>query len=315
MAVDKRVAGGVPIVMPIGNMVPNINHQYQLYGGWSFTLSAYTSEGCIGFLNSPRFKNLSDVIDPLVYFPRFANMPKFVISTTGDEFFPPDSPQFFWDKLPGPRLLNVVPNAEHFLITGIIDVSLGVSAFVHLVESGIALPIVDWTLLKSNGTSVSGHPATITATVDAAALPYLMAVQMWKATTSGTTKRDFRLIRCEDVLNTSSGCLNAVFWWPTTLQSTSSPGVYVAESNVPALGGWSAFVIQFIFEYYDMFVGYNRTLTVTTELNVVPDVLPFAPCPPSECACEAKCPPPPPPASPFEPLRKRTPSLRKEKKY
>jgi len=292
MAVDSRVMAALPIVMPIANMVPNLNHQYELYGGFSFALDPYRNEGLMGFLNTNVWLKMGDSIDPLTYFSRYT-MPKMVISATGDEFFAPDSPQFFWDKLPGPKLLNVVPNAEHSLATGIIDVLEGAVALSHLVNENLPLPAYTWTSVKSNGTSVSGYPAQITATIDANALPYLVDVQMWKATTTGTTKRDFRLVRCRDI--SMGGCFNPAFWWPTTLQP-SSAGMYVAQSDAPAVGGWNAFIIQMIFEYPDTLLARNHTLTVTTEINVVPDILPFSQCPPNECACHNACPPPPPPA-------------------
>jgi PhoPQ-activated pathogenicity-related protein len=47
MAVDKRIVGAVPIVMPIANMVPNINHQYEVYGGWSFALDPCKRVECV----------------------------------------------------------------------------------------------------------------------------------------------------------------------------------------------------------------------------------------------------------------------------
>ena len=34
-----------------------------------------------------------------------------------------DSLQYFWDKLTGPKILNLVPDAEHSLATGIVDVA------------------------------------------------------------------------------------------------------------------------------------------------------------------------------------------------
>jgi PhoPQ-activated pathogenicity-related protein len=59
MAVDKRVAAAAPIVMPIANMVPNLNHQYNVYGGWSFALDDYRDEGLMGFLNTPPWQKVS----------------------------------------------------------------------------------------------------------------------------------------------------------------------------------------------------------------------------------------------------------------
>ena len=59
----------------------------------------YAHEGVIGFIDLPEWKQLEAIVDPLTYVDRYT-MPKFVITATGDEFFPPDSPQFWWDKLP-----------------------------------------------------------------------------------------------------------------------------------------------------------------------------------------------------------------------
>jgi PhoPQ-activated pathogenicity-related protein len=37
-AVDSRVAAAIPIVMPIGEVVPNIAAEWRAYGNWSFAL-------------------------------------------------------------------------------------------------------------------------------------------------------------------------------------------------------------------------------------------------------------------------------------
>ncbi len=37
-AVDTRVVAAVPIVMPIGQVVPNIAAEWRAYGNWSFAL-------------------------------------------------------------------------------------------------------------------------------------------------------------------------------------------------------------------------------------------------------------------------------------
>ena len=42
-------------------------------------------------------------------------MPKFIINASGDQFFLPDSSQFYFDELPGVRYLRYVPNADHSL--------------------------------------------------------------------------------------------------------------------------------------------------------------------------------------------------------
>jgi PhoPQ-activated pathogenicity-related protein len=288
MAVDKRVYGAVPIVMPILNTTPNVLHQFRLLGGYSFALSDYADEGCVGFIEQPEWAAMNGIVDPITYNSRFT-MPKLVITAAGDEFFPPDSPQWFWNKLQGPKLLNIIPDAEHSLATGIIDAATSASAFFYLVRSGTPLPKYGWQLFKSNGTGAGAQPARIVVDVDAASRPNLVGVQMWKANTISTKRRDFRLITCRDL--SMGGCFQPVIWWPTRLHE-SAPGQYVATSDAP-LAGWSGFLIELQFEYPDAFIGRNHTLTVTSEMNTVPDTLPFGPC--TYCNCGAGCGPIPGP--------------------
>ena len=40
-------------------------------------------------------------------------MPKYLVNATGDQFFLPDSSQFYFDDLKGEKYLRYVPNREH----------------------------------------------------------------------------------------------------------------------------------------------------------------------------------------------------------
>ncbi len=100
-AVDKRVIGMVPVVIPVLNLGPSFNHHYQAYGrvslinarmihflafqytyidsrccpvmvmclagGWSFPLQDYVDEGVMKYLNTPQFLELAAIIDPWEY--------------------------------------------------------------------------------------------------------------------------------------------------------------------------------------------------------------------------------------------------------
>lgn len=97
-------------------------------GGWSFALDDYLSMHLMSYLNQPVFQQMADIIDPYAYIDRLT-MPKYIICSTGgmfsfcsirmqvtdplpDEFFLPDSPSFFYNKLKGEKHLYMVPNAE-----------------------------------------------------------------------------------------------------------------------------------------------------------------------------------------------------------
>jgi len=53
-----------------------------------------------------------DLIDPFSYKDRFT-MPKVVISATGDEFFMPDDINLWWDEMPEPKFIRMMPNTDH----------------------------------------------------------------------------------------------------------------------------------------------------------------------------------------------------------
>ena len=55
---------------------------------------------------------MMDLIDPFTYKDRFT-MPKVVISATGDEFFMPDDINLWWDEMPEPKFIRMMPNTDH----------------------------------------------------------------------------------------------------------------------------------------------------------------------------------------------------------
>ncbi len=73
--------------------------------------------------------------------------------------------------------------------------------------------------------------------------------------------------------------MQPTLWFPQALPRQSD-GTYVAKQGAPAVG-WTGFLIEL---YYAIQVN-NRTLNwrISTEVNIVPDVFPFAACPASEC--------------------------------
>jgi len=263
-AVDKRVIAMVPIVIPILNMIPNINKMWQVLGEWSFALDDYTSEGVVHFLNKPQFVEMAAVIDPYSYLSRYTNIPKYVICATGDEFFLPDGASFFWDKLPGVKYLRMMPDAEHSLADVALDVLLSISSFVHMILENKPQPRLSWKLTRSDDIA-----EIVVNTIDKP-----KSVWMWSSNTLSDNQRDFRLVIC----NQLPQCFNPVFWYSTELEDQGG-GVYVAKQSKP-LWGWTAFLIEVIYEIPSNFDPLNplHQFKVTTEVNVVPNTLPFPPC-------------------------------------
>eukprot|EP01112_Ceratiomyxa_fruticulosa_P011099 TRINITY_DN2987_c0_g1_i1.p1 TRINITY_DN2987_c0_g1~~TRINITY_DN2987_c0_g1_i1.p1 ORF type:complete len:496 (+),score=111.08 TRINITY_DN2987_c0_g1_i1:188-1675(+) len=272
-AVDPRVIAIVPVVMPILNMIPNLNHQWQLLGEWSFALDDYLALGLMGYLNNPLFAQMTAIIDPFVYINRLT-MPKYVICSTGDEFFPPDSTHYFWNNMLGESHLRMVPNAEHSLAGHQMDLALGIETFYRMVINGQPRPTVAWGIEYYKNNS-----ATIWATTE-----YDPAyVKVWVADTLSHTMRDFRLLTCG-----SPSCFQLIPWIPKDLTATTAPlkiGGSIIGGNgnntytafvEPPYQGWRGFMIELAFAEYNPPQEYE--FKVTSEVYVVPNTFPFPPC-------------------------------------
>jgi len=258
--VDKRVVAIAPIVIPILNIVPNLNEQWRDYGEWSFALDDYIRWGVPQHLNTPVFKQMAAIIDPYSYLSRLT-MPKYIICSTGDEFFLPDGTRWFYSDLLGSNYLRMVTNAEHTLTPQQPDVAMSVAAWYNLIVMGVPRPRVSWIVVRSNTT------ASIVAQVDPKNPP--TSIYMWYAQTLSSTMRDFRLLTCPAVT-----CFNPVFWYYQELPTNPS-GVYQVEFKPPPWG-WLGFLIEFIYEF--PVPSPNNILKVTTEVNIVPDSFPFESC-------------------------------------
>ncbi|MBP1636978.1 MAG: PhoPQ-activated pathogenicity-related protein PqaA type, partial [Acidobacteria bacterium] len=113
-AVDRRVAAVVPIVIDLLNIVPSFQHHLAVYGYYAPAVADYEDMGLMTQFTTPRFRELMAIEEPYEYRQRLT-MPKFIVNATGDQFFLPDSWQFYFDRLPGGKSLRYVPNADHSL--------------------------------------------------------------------------------------------------------------------------------------------------------------------------------------------------------
>jgi len=225
-------------------------------------LDDYLDMHVMSYLNAPVFKQMAAINDPYSYIPRYT-MPKYLICATGDEFFMPDSPQFFWDDLIDEKHLRMVPNAEHSLIGHQIDVITSIATFAWMVVNNVPRPEFSWQIVKSNET------ASITVTLEDDQQPF--QVRVWQAHTLSFIQRDFRLLICDDIEH----CLEPIFWYETMLESSN--GTYTVSVPAPPEGnGWIGFFIELEYRYGP---GNQWPMVFSSEVNIVPDILPFPTCP------------------------------------
>lgn len=210
-AVDGRVVGLIPIVYDNLNFEPATRHHLETYGYWAPVLQPYEDLGVLPPNPSPRYATLMAIEDPFAYRAMFT-MPKYLIASTGDQFFLPDSWRFYADSLPGTTLLRYVPNTDHGVRAP--DLTRTMQAFYHALLHRTALPAVTATEAR-DGTvrvRVTGSPTQ---------------VLLWQAT--NPTARDFRL----STLGPR---------WKSSPIEAASDGSYVVRVPAPARGHTGYFV-------------------------------------------------------------------------
>src|SRR5262245_37757455 len=151
-AVDKRVAAAIPIVIDVVNVPACSRHHVAAYGFYAQAIGDYVRHNVTGRKEDPRIKLLYAIEDPYSYRDRLT-MPKFVVNAAGDQYFPPDSSQFYYGDLVGEKYLRYVPNADHSLRDS--DAQESIIAFYQTILAGKPRPKYSWTFEKDGAIRVT----------------------------------------------------------------------------------------------------------------------------------------------------------------
>jgi len=268
-AVDKRVFAAIPIVMDELNFIKNVHHHYRAYGGWSFALDDYYSLNFTQNLDLPVTQKMMEIIDPIVYKDRLT-MPKMVINAGGDEFFLPDDHRFWWDEMQGEKNLLMVPNAEHSMATGILEVLPAVEAFTQGVLQGIPRPVFNWTHDDDNGV------ITVFQTDRTQTKP--LNVTLWFAYSyKGTGRRDFRL-----VAGYPKPQIQPVLWASRKVNEDPSGYKWTAVAPHPPAGQWCAYFVDMRYPGPKSWQ-YPLHYRSTTSVGIYPNTYPFPDCSGESC--------------------------------
>lgn len=237
-AVDSRVVGIVPIVIDVLNIEPSMFHHYAAYGFWAPSIGDYTALRIMDWNGTPEYRALMRIEEPYQYRNRFT-MPKFLINASGDQFFLPDSAQFYFGDLPGVKYLRYVPNADHSLKGS--DARETLLACYNAVLYQQPLPQLSWKLQTDGSIRVTTRDKP-------------SGVKLWQAT--NPEARDFRL----ETLGPK---------WESEPLAEQDQGVYVGKVLEPAKG-WTAFFVELTFPS-----GCQAPFKFTTQVRVIPDALPY----------------------------------------
>ncbi|MBX9402783.1 hypothetical protein K4L06_15845 [Lysobacter sp. BMK333-48F3] len=114
---DPRVEALVSYVIDL-RVAELMQHIQRVYGGgWPIALLPYHQEGITARYREPNFAKLMQVEDAYRYLAtrhrHRLRIPKYLVSASGDDFFPPDAQRLYLDELPGATALRAAPNADH----------------------------------------------------------------------------------------------------------------------------------------------------------------------------------------------------------
>ncbi|MCU0959847.1 MAG: PhoPQ-activated pathogenicity-related family protein [Pirellulaceae bacterium] len=239
-AVDSRVVAIAPIVIDVVNVQESMRHHYSAYGFWAPAVGDYTRHRIFEWLGTPEMEALQQLVDPFSYRARL-QMPKFILNAAGDQFFLPDSSQFYFDDLLGEKYLRYVPNGDHSLDGT--DATESLLAFYLTVLHNLPRPQLTWTF------EPDGAIRAVSQTPVAQAM-------LWQATNPAA--RDFRV---ETLGKEYRGSALA----------DQGGGVFLGRVTPPDKG-WTAYFIELTYD-----IGQRLPpLKLTTAVRVTPDTLPFA---------------------------------------
>ncbi len=239
-ATDPRVVAIIPIVIDVLNNQVQMRHHWEALGRFSPALGDYVENGIIpDTIGTPVMTEVQKVEDPYFYLDRPAlKMPKYLINASGDQFFLPDSSQFYWSHVQEEKRLRYLPNTDHGM--GHSDIIQNVIGFYSGVLNGVPRPRYDW--------RVQGDRLVVTSQDKPS------KVVLWRA--ANPKARDFRL----EAIGRA---------YKATPLKAERDGTYVVNLPKPAAG----FTASFVELTYPS--GGRFPFVFTTEVVVTPNTLPF----------------------------------------
>jgi len=286
-SVDARVIAIVPVVMDLLNVVENLHHQYQAYGGWTVEFEDYYKMNLTYHLDDAKFQEMMDIVDVYEYSDKLL-MPKLVCDGANDEFFLPDDTRYWWNNMPNYNELNrflLIPNAEHYNDEGKLEVLPSAREFCMSVaatwakellraKKNIAKQFEDETRISFDNQSIEDRGSNALKAIDASNIPRLnwtideesgditvraetapTSVFLWHSTTCNGERRDYRIINLDDpctcgVKVDEGYCSNLRVLWSSEVLEETEPGslTWIAHQEPPADGKWTAFFVAVQFD-------------------------------------------------------------------
>ena len=152
---DQRVSAIMPIVSDLLNLKTVLNQIYENYQhSWPIAFYDYEQAGIPARLPTMAFDRLTNIVDPMTYLTddqkhavtNRLSIPKYIISASGDDFFPPEALNLYVDQLPNNKFIRVVPNQSHRINLDIIGNAL--LTYYQAILQHETPPHLTWQIIK-----------------------------------------------------------------------------------------------------------------------------------------------------------------------
>ena len=235
-AVDNRVVAIVPIVIDMLNLEASFKHHFEVYGKYAPAVDDYMAMGIMEWIGTPQNRALMKLVEPYEYRDRLM-LPKFIVNSTGDQFFLPDSWQFYWHELVGEKHLRYIANADHSLAdTDVLD---SILAWYDSIVNNVPSPRYSWDVSEDG-------------TITVLTLDNPVSVNLWQA--HNPQRRNF-------MKNTIGNAYQA-----TPLEEVE-PGKYVVKPDQPE-SGYIAYFVEMTYPS-----GLEVPFKFSTGVKVLPDTV------------------------------------------
>jgi PhoPQ-activated pathogenicity-related protein len=249
-ATDDRVIAMAPVVIDMLNLEPSFLHHWKNYGFWAPAVDDYVREGVMEWMGTPEFDRLLELTEPYSFIDSI-QIPKLLINAAGDQFFQPDSWEFYWNDLKGEKHVQYVPNFGHDLSDS--DAFPNLISFYSSILTNSPRPTYEW---KVTDDQIIVH-------TDPASPP--ISVKVWSAL--NPLSRDFRIDEFGP---------NWVF------EEISMPANGELKVNITEPEeGYRAYFVELTFAG-------ETPLKVTSGIEVLPRTYPFEEFEPSRLAASEK---------------------------
>lgn len=235
-AVDNRVVAIIPIVIDMLNVQESFKHHFEVYGGYAPAVGNYLTMGIMDWTGTPEYEALLKIVEPFEYRDRL-KLPKFLLNSTGDQFFLPDSWQFYWDELVGEKHVRYVPNSDHGM--GGTDVFESILAWYDAIVHNVSMPRYSWDVAEDG-------------TITVLSLDEPTEVLLWQA--NNPENRNFMKDKIGDAYKS------------TPLEEVEQ-GKYVVKLDVPK-SGFTAYYIEMTYPS-----GLKVPFKFSTGTKILPDVV------------------------------------------